>query len=145
MSCTFMIPDTTLTFDLSVKFIGFMIWLCVHTREFLSFHIVKLCECITMVQCVVYIHDLCMTFTFDLNIFTMNLRLERSSLLFDIGIPNFGIWYITVKQLVVYIPGLYMALIFYLDVGDREGGFLVSFTHRFSIGHFIPLIDHLIR
>ena len=30
-----------------------------------------------MVQCVVYIQDLCMTLTFDLDIFTMNLRLAR--------------------------------------------------------------------
>ena len=49
-----------------------------------------------MVQYVAYIHDLCMTLIFDLNIkiciFTMNLSLARSSLLFDIGIPRSGIW-----------------------------------------------------
>ena len=64
-------PDMTLTFDLNVKFIGFMTWLCVQASVFLSFDIVILClarECITMVQCVSYIHELCMTLTFDLNI-----------------------------------------------------------------------------
>ena len=58
-------PDTTLTFDLKVKFIGFMTWLCVQASTFLSFDKVILClarECITMVQCVTYIYDL------DLNI-----------------------------------------------------------------------------
>ena len=64
-------PDTTLTFDLKVKFIGFMTWLCVRASAFLSFDIVILClahECITMVRCVAYIHELCMTLTFDLDI-----------------------------------------------------------------------------
>ena len=61
----------TLTFDLEVKFIGFITWLCVRATAFLSFDIVILClarECITMVQCVAYIQGLCWTLTFDLNI-----------------------------------------------------------------------------
>ena len=77
-------PDTTLTFDLKVKFIGFMTWLCVKASVFLCFDIVILClacECITMVGCVAYIYELCMTLTFDLNIknyiFTMDLILAR--------------------------------------------------------------------
>ena len=76
-------PDRMLTFDLKVKFIGFMTWLCVQASDFLSFDIVILClagECITMVQCVAYIHELCMTLTFDLNIkiiFTMDLSMAR--------------------------------------------------------------------
>ena len=43
-------PDTTLIFDLKVKFIGFMTWLCVQASAFFSFDIVILClarECIT--------------------------------------------------------------------------------------------------
>ena len=45
-------PDTTLNFDLKVKFIGFMTWLCVQASAFLFFDIVILClasECITMI------------------------------------------------------------------------------------------------
>ena len=64
-------PDMTLTFDLKVKFIGFMTWLCVQASPFLSFGIVILCYacgCITMVRCVTYSHELCMTLTFDINI-----------------------------------------------------------------------------
>ena len=44
-----------LTFDLKVKFIWFMMWLCVQVTAFLSFGIVRLClarDCITMVRCV---------------------------------------------------------------------------------------------
>ena len=46
-------PDTMFTFDLNVKFIGFMTWLCVQASDFLS-DIVILClarECITIVSC----------------------------------------------------------------------------------------------
>ena len=60
--------DTTLIFDHKVK--GFMTLLCVQASDFWSFDIV-LClahECITMVRCVAYIHELCMTLVFDLNI-----------------------------------------------------------------------------
>ena len=62
-------PDMTLTFDLKVQFIGFMTWFCVQASAFLSFDIVIL-ECITMVRCVMfmYIYELCMTLTDDLNI-----------------------------------------------------------------------------
>ena len=35
-------PDTTLTFDPKVKFIGFMTWLCVRATGLLSFHLVIL-------------------------------------------------------------------------------------------------------
>ena len=62
-------------------------------HSFLSFHIVILyfaCECITMVQCVAYFHDLCMTLTFDLNIKILFIPWIWV-LLFDIGIPIFGI------------------------------------------------------
>ena len=54
-------PDTTLTFDLNVKFMGFMIWFCVKSSAILSFDIFILClacERITMVRCVAYIHEL---------------------------------------------------------------------------------------
>ena len=65
------VPDLMLTFDLKVKCIGFMTWLCVWATAFLSFDIVILClagHYISMVQCVAYIHDLCINLTFDLNI-----------------------------------------------------------------------------
>ena len=64
-------PDRTCIFDLKVQFIRCMTWFCVRTTAFLSFDIVILWlarECITMVQCVAYIPDRCMTLTFDLNI-----------------------------------------------------------------------------
>ena len=62
-------PKTMLTFDLKVRFVGMMIWLCVQASAFLSFDIShSLFECITMVQCVAYIHELCYTLTFDFNI-----------------------------------------------------------------------------
>ena len=64
-------PDTTLTIDLKVKFIGIMTWLCVQTSALLSLDIDIFCfarKCITMVRFVAYIHELCMTLTFDLNI-----------------------------------------------------------------------------
>ena len=64
-------PDMPLNFDIKVKFIGFITWLCVQVSAFLSFDIVILCsarECFTMVWCVVYIYELCVTLTLDLNI-----------------------------------------------------------------------------
>ena len=64
-------PDTILTFDLKVKFIGFMTWICVQASAFSSFDIAILYlarECITIVRYVTYIHELCITLTFDLNI-----------------------------------------------------------------------------
>ena len=65
-------------------------------RDFLSLDKVILClaqECITMVWSVAYIYDLDLWPEYQSYIFTMNLSLARSSLLFDIpaGIPNFGI------------------------------------------------------
>ena len=76
--------DTTLTFDLKVRFFRFITLLCVQASAFLSFDIVILClarECIIMVRCVALIHELCMTLPFDLNIkmciFTMDLSLAR--------------------------------------------------------------------
>ena len=80
-------PDSTLTFDLKVKFTRSTC--CPLTKSYYVWH-----------KCVSPWHGLShtfMTLTFDLNIkvyiFTMNLSLARSSLLFDIpvGIPNFGI------------------------------------------------------
>ena len=64
-------PDMTLNFDLKVKFIGYMTWLCVQASAFLSFDIVILClayEWITMVRCVAYIHDLDLTLNYDLKV-----------------------------------------------------------------------------
>ena len=47
--------------------------------------------CIPIRQCVAYIHDSDTTLTFDLNIKIIFESCKMSSL-FDIGIPNFGIW-----------------------------------------------------
>ena len=47
------------------------IWICVRASAFSSFDIAILClarECITIVRYVTYIHELCITLTFDLNI-----------------------------------------------------------------------------
>ena len=64
-------PDTMWTFELKVKLVGFIIWLCVQATAFLSFDTVILClahECITMVKCVAYISELYMILTFALKI-----------------------------------------------------------------------------
>ena len=48
-----------------------MTWLCAQASAFLSVDIIILClarECITMVRCLAYLHEPCMTLTFDLNI-----------------------------------------------------------------------------
>ena len=76
-------PDRILTFDLKVKFIAFMTLLCVWASAFLSFNVIILSlagKCTTMVQCVAYTHDHCMTLTFDLKnyIFIINFSLARS-------------------------------------------------------------------
>ena len=73
MCCVHYDPDTTLTFELKVKFIGILIWLRVWATVFCPL------TCITMGRCVTLIHDLCMALTFGPNIkifiFTMNLCL----------------------------------------------------------------------
>ena len=85
-----------LTFDLKVKFKGFLTWLCVRAAVLLSLDIVipyLAHECITMRWYVtyMYIQDLCTTSTFSLNIkiiFSPWMCIwAKSSLLFDIGIP----------------------------------------------------------
>ena len=79
-------PDTTLTFELKVKFIGILTWPRIWATAFLSFDILSY-ECITMGRCVTLIHDLCMALTFGPNIkifiFTMNLCL---------GMIVFALW-----------------------------------------------------
>ena len=76
-----------------------MKWFRVQVSAFLSFDIVILClalKCITMVPCVAYIHEICMTLNFDINIkklyFHHGFESGKMSLLFDIGIPNVGLW-----------------------------------------------------
>ena len=64
-------PDTTVNFDLKVKFIGFLT--CFHVRPitFLWFDIglpYLAHECITMRWCVAYIHYLNTTLNFDLKV-----------------------------------------------------------------------------
>ena len=82
-----------------IKFIGFIIWLCVRATLFLSFDIMMLWlahQCITIVRCVANIHDLFMTLTFDLNIkiiyFHNEFETGKIISLFDIVTTNFGIW-----------------------------------------------------
>ena len=79
-------PNTTFTSDPKVTFIGFLTWVCVWATGILFSDIPVVIpylapECITVGQCVTYIHDLCMTLTFGLNIkfyiFTMNLCLGK--------------------------------------------------------------------
>ena len=118
--------------DIKVKFIGFMTWLCVQASAFLSFDIVILClahECITMVLCVAYIHELCMTLTFDLNI----------KIIFSPWIwvwqNVFALWQIlaygciTMRQHVVYILDLSLTLTFDLYVDG--GRYLSEFYSQF--------------
>ena len=65
------VSDTTLTFDLKVKFIWILAWLRVRVTANLFFVIAKQhlnLECITIGQCVTYIHGLCMTLTFGFKI-----------------------------------------------------------------------------
>ena len=64
------------------------------------------------------------------NIFIMNLSLERLSLLFDIGIPNFSIWVYHHET----ICCVHSWPLFDLDlwpIGRWQGVSLVSFTHSF--------------
>ena len=91
-------PNTMLTLDLKVKVIGVLTWLCVWATAFLSIDTVKpylTHQCITIGQCVTYIHDLCMTLTFGLNIkiiFSPWICVRaRLSLLYDIDTPNLAL------------------------------------------------------
>ena len=62
-------PDMMLTLDVKVKFIGFLTCQCVWLVNSVCFDIglpYLAHECINTRQHVVYIHDLCMTLTFDL-------------------------------------------------------------------------------
>ena len=64
-------PDTTLNFDLKVKFIGFLTCFRVQPITFLWFDIglpYLAHGCITIRQCVVYIHDPDSMLTFDLKV-----------------------------------------------------------------------------
>ena len=105
--------------------------------SFFSFDVVILClaECITMVQCVAYIHELCMNLTFGLNIqiiFSHGFESGKMSLLFDIGIPNFGIWVYHHETTCCVHSWPYYDLDFWPLCGWR-GVFLVSFTHSFYL------------
>ena len=87
-----------------------------------------------MVPCVAYIHELCMTLTFDLNIkiiFHHWFDSGKTSLLFNIGIQNFGIWVYHLGQHVMYILDSSMTLTFDLYVGD--GGILSEFDSQFLV------------
>ena len=108
--------------------------LCSDLSFFLSFDIVILClarECIPMIRCVAYIHELCMTLTFDLNI----------KIIFPPWIwvwqDVFALWHSTIVwhmgvspwDNVVYILDLNMTLTFDLYVDG--GGILSEFYSQF--------------
>ena len=129
-------PNTTLTFNLKVKFIGFMTWFCVQGSAFLFYNIVILClalECITMVQSVTYIHELCLTLTFDRNkkIFAPWVWVWR-----DV----FAFWYKHTKyrhmdvspwdNMCTFLTLVWPWPLTYMWVA---GVFLVSFTHSFYL------------
>ena len=114
-------PDTTLTFDLKVKFIEFMTWPCVQASSFLSFNIVILC---LARKCMYYHGTMCRIHLWTLNdsdlwpqyinyIFTIDLRLERYH-------RRNKFWHIDLR----------MTLTFDLYVVDG-GVSLLSFTHSF--------------
>ena len=95
---------------------------CVRAIAFLSFDIVILCwarECITMVRCVAYIHDLCMTLTFDLNIkIIFHYEFESSKIVSALWkrhtfLTNVWPWPLTY----MWVPGVS----------------LLSFTHNFYL------------
>ena len=103
--------------------------LCLAYSFFLPFEIIVIqcsgCECITMVRCVAYIHELCMNLTFGLNIqiiFSHGFESGKMSFLFDIGIRNFCIWVYHHETHVVYILDLCMTFTF-----DLYGGILSEF------------------
>ena len=73
-------PDTTLNFDLKVKFIGFLT--CFHVPPITFFWIDNVLPyfahgCITIRQCVAYIDDLDLRPQYQNYIFTMNLSLAK--------------------------------------------------------------------
>ena len=104
--------------NLDLLLLCFIRWAMWPTGSLFCFHVIGIPnlahECITMGQCVTYIHDLCMTLPFDLNIKIILLPWicvwARSSLFFDIGILNLAQGCITVRQHVVYIHVLCMIL-----------------------------------
>ena len=109
-----------------------------HMGLLLSFDIVIPClahECLIMGQCVTYIHDICMTLTFDLNINIIFspcicVSARSSKLLFDTGIQNLVHGCITMREHVVFIHNLCMTLMFDLkvDISAGEGGILSKFN-----------------
>ena len=131
-----MISDMMLNLDLKVKFIRFMTWLCVWATNLLSLHIVILYDCITMVQCFVYIHELSMTLTIGLNI-----KIVFSSWSWDWQdhlcslTQTYQFWHMVYYRETTYC------------VHSWGGGDILSkfLTHRFWNGHFIPWSDHLIK
>ena len=135
-------PDTTLTFDLKVKFKGFMTWFCGQALAFLSFDIVILClarECITMVRCVSYIHELCtLTLTVDLNIkviFSPPTWVLQDA--FALRHRHTKFWHIDVSPL-YNILCIFLTLVWpwpltYMWVA---GVSLISFTHSFYFVFF---------
>ena len=103
--------------------------------SFLSFDISILClarECITMVRCLAYIHELCMTLTFNLNI-----KILFSPLIW-VWQDIFALWHRQTKfwhmrQHLMYILDLSMTLTYMWVAGI----FLVSFTFSFYLVVFL--------
>ena len=129
--------DTTLNIDLKVKFIGFVTWLCVQASAFLSFDIVILCYAcgyITMVWCVRYSHELCMTLIFDLNIkiiFSPWILVRQND--FALWHRHTKFWHMGVSpsdNMCTFVILVWPWLLTYLWVA---GASLVSFTHGFYL------------
>ena len=91
-------PDTTLTFDLKVKFIGFMTWLFVQASPFLSSGIVILCYSVGVSPWFNVSHTVMNSVwpwpvtSISKVYFHNEFESGKMSLLFNIGTPNFCIW-----------------------------------------------------
>ena len=131
-------PDTTLTFDLKVKFIGFMTWLCVQASAFLSFDIVILClarKCITMVRCVHTFMNSAWPWSLtsiSKLYFHHGFKSYKMTLPFDLGILNFGMWVYHRNTTCCVHSWLWYDFDLWPICGWR-GVFLVSFSHSFYL------------
>ena len=114
-------PNTTLTFELNVKFIGFLTVFLVWATAFLSFdiysHTIFGSWVYYLGRRVPYILDLCMTLNFGFNIkiiFTMNLCVGKTVLSHN----KFGL--LVYHHETKYVYSWYICMIFDLKVNIRR-------------------------
>ena len=141
------VPDSMLTFDLKVKCIGFMTFLCVQASALLSYDIVIYFvwhEYITMVWCVVYIHELCMTLTSNLNIkiiFSPWIWVWQD--VFALWHRHTKFWHMGVSpwdnMLCTFLTLVWPWPLTYMWVGAS----LLSFTHRFYLAIILSFVIDL--